>query len=459
MHRRTSTSDELHEAPDQLNRLRLGELWTYFRGEKPSFWFLCIYFFFEYVRPQSLYTVIDVLPYGTITLALALVSFLMEGRWFRLRSPADSLLLIYTVVVLASSVLAVSPAVAYENLYIYVSWVIVYFLITNIVVTERRLFVFMIGFLLYSFKMSQHGTRSWAAIGFQFRDWGTYGAPGWFQNSGEFGIQMTIFFPIALYLWIGLRRYWSKPKSIVVLALPVTALLGMVASSSRGALLGGAVVGLWMLFKSQYRVKGTIVMVVLALGLYAITPPEQKGRLGDSGSDQTSVERLDMWKDGLVIAREHPLSGIGYFIWTPYRVRQGHRALLPHNIFIQCVSELGYTGLLVFLTMIVSTFWMNHRSRKRLRRVPGHSPFLWHLSLGLDGGLIGFLTSGFFVTVLYYPFFWINLALTTALYSVVSTDMRAGSKVVAPGRTWLRTTAQRDPEPAYSQSSYPRGSR
>ena len=35
---------------------------------------------------------------------------------------------------------------------------------------------------------------------------------------------------------------------------------------------------------------------------------------------------------------------------------------------------------------------------------------------GLDGALVGFLVCGFFVTVLYYPYFWINLAMTTSLY-------------------------------------------
>jgi hypothetical protein len=44
---------------------------------------------------------------------------------------------------------------------------------------------------------------------------------------------------------------------------------------------------------------------------------------------------------------------------------------------------------------------------------------------GLDGALIGFLVGGFFVTVLYYPFFWINLAMTVALYNVTSKQVMA----------------------------------
>jgi O-antigen ligase len=418
----TATSSVVRGDAASLLPLRVADLFRYVMREKLSFLFLNIYLFFEYVRPQSLYPVIDVLPYGTIALAGVLASFALEGRGIKLRAPADVLLLLYLAIVLLSSVFAYSPEYAYENLYIFISWVLVYFLIVNIVVTESRLFVFTLAFLLYSFKMSQHGTRSWAAIGFQFRDWGTYGAPGWFQNSGEFGIQMTIFFPIAVYFWIEMRRQWPWWKSLLVLAMPVTAVLGMIASSSRGALLGGAAGAMWMLYKSKYKVRGFTILAVLAVLLYALIPTEQKERLADSGSDQTSVERLDMWKDGLQIAREHPLIGIGYFNWIPYRVAQGKRMLLSHNIFIQCMTEVGYTGLLVLLALIGCTFWMNHESRKRLRRIPVRKPFLWAMAYGLDGALVGFICSGFFVTVLYYPFLWINLAFTSALYGIVKTS-------------------------------------
>lgn len=419
MRTRTTASSDARGAAAALIPLRARDLFRYLLAEKPAFLFLNVYMFFEYVRPQSLYPVIDVLPYGTLALAGVLISFVLEGRGIRMRSPADAMLGAYLVIVLLSSVVAYSPEYAYENLYVFISWVLVYFLIVNIVVTESRLFIFTLGFLLYSFKMSQHGTRSWAAIGFQFRDWGTYGAPGWFQNSGEFGIQMTIFFPLALYVWIELRKQWPWWKSLLFVSMPVTAVLGMIASSSRGALLGGAAAAMWMLFKSRYKVRGFTVLAVLAVVLYALIPAEQKGRLSDSGSDKTSVERLDMWKDGLQIAREHPLLGVGYFNWIPYRVAQGKRMLLSHNIFIQCMTELGYTGLMVLLALIGSMFWMNNESRRRLRRLPDRKPFLWSMAYGLDAALIGFLCSGFFVTVLYYPFLWINLAFTTALYSIL----------------------------------------
>jgi hypothetical protein len=89
---------------------------------------------------------------------------------------------------------------------------------------------------------------------------------------------------------------------------------------------------------------------------------------------------------------------------------------LPHNIFIEAGSELGYSGLVAFILLIIATFVINYRTRQLTRRHPGGNLFMFDMAHGLDGALIGYLASGFFVTVLYYPFFWINFAMTVALH-------------------------------------------
>jgi hypothetical protein len=43
---------------------------------------------------------------------------------------------------------------------------------------------------------------------------------------------------------------------------------------------------------------------------------------------------------------------------------------------------------------------------------------LFNLSYGLDAGLIGFLVAGCFVTVLFYPFFWMQITMIVMLNNV-----------------------------------------
>lgn len=390
------------------------QIWRYLRTQPASFWLVCFYLFIEYVRPQQIYTFLDILPWGKTTLVLAGLALLHEGRWFRSHTIAGPLLGLFTLIVVASSFTAYVPAVAFEKLPLYLSWVYIFFLITNTITTEKRFFIFMLSFLLYSFKMSQHGTRTWIGIGFGFQDWGATGAPGWFHNSGEFGIQMCVFFPLAVHFYFALRKHWGKLKRLFFLAMPVTAVMSMIASSSRGALVGGAVVLMWMVSKTRYRVRATLAAAVVTAIVVAVIPPEQMDRLRASGEDQTSVHRLTMWKDGIEIANDYPILGIGYGNWRTYYMEH-YSYGLPHNIFIEAVAELGYSGLIAFLLLIGATFHINRQSRRIAASLPGDNGFLVHMGYGLDGALVGYLASGFFVTVLYYPYFWINLAQTVAL--------------------------------------------
>jgi putative inorganic carbon (hco3(-)) transporter len=169
------------------------------------------------------------------------------------------------------------------------------------------------------------------------------------------------------------------------------------------------------MMKSRRKLKSLLVTLVLAVVVYAIVPPEQKARFEAMGQDATSVSRTTYWRHGLEMMRDYPILGIGYANWPEYHdVVYGRRAL-PHNIFIQAGAELGITGLLAFIALLTSAFFVNRDTRRLARFAPDGGRFIFYMAHGLDGAMVGFVASGFFVTVLYYPYFWINLAMTVAL--------------------------------------------
>jgi len=431
------------QSRNELYSLSPRVIWSVLRRQPASFWFVCIYLFFEYVRPQQVYKPIDVLPYARITLILALVSFLLERRTLHFRM-FEILLAIFSLIVVASSVTAFDSSHSYDKLPDFFSWVLIYMLIANTVNTEERFLIFMLSFLLYSFKMSQFGTRSWAQDGFAFRNWGTTGAPGWFQNSGEFGIQMCIFLAVSAEFIVALGKYWPRWLRWAAWAAPITAVTGIVASSSRGDLIGLGAVAIWAIWTSRKKARAFIAAVVLAGLVYAITPPEQIVRLQQAGADATSVSRTTMWKHGLEMMRDYPILGIGYDNWTEYHdLNYGGHGLLAHNSFIQAGSELGYTGLLAFLAMIAGAFVINRRTRLLANRLADRGRFMFYMARGLDGSLVGLIVSGSFISVLYYPFFWINFAMTVALNNAALNALRSdGSAPVSnPSTTGGRRVA------------------
>jgi O-antigen ligase len=141
--------------------------------------------------------------------------------------------------------------------------------------------------------------------------------------------------------------------------------------------------------------------------------------------------------------RDHPILGVGYFNFAPYFQRYYpedvlyEHAQLPHNIFVQVGTDAGSIGLIVYLLLIYRAF----RSTNDVRRWAKTNPklqFYAVLSKGFDTAFIGFLIAGQFVTVGYYPFMWIHLALVVCLRNVArqeggaSLDPRSSRR---PGRS------------------------
>jgi putative inorganic carbon (HCO3(-)) transporter len=429
----------------ELLALRAGTLWRFFESQGFAYWSICAYLIVEYVRPQQLFSVLSGLPLGRVTLGAALVAQAVSGRGLRVKGAGSVLILLFTAVIFASSAVAYDPATATAQWWTWLSWLAVYFLIVNIVNTEERLTFFLVLWLLFHYYMSQGGTRQFANRGFRFAAWGLRGAPGWFDNSGEFGIAMCMFLPVAWHFYLASKPHLTRLRRWFLLGMPVTAILCIIGSSSRGALLGFAAVAFWTVMRSRKRFVAIFgVGVVVAVG-WLVLPEGQKQRLTTMGEDSTSTRRLTYWRDGLEMAREHPALGVGYNNWKLYyndhyvdRRTQVSGALgyvqEAHNMFIQCVAELGYAGLAALGLMIGATFWTNYRTRQRARASPGPTDFIVQLAYGLDGALVGCLVSGFFISILYYPFFWVNLAMTVALGAIARRRAPAGAPHPVPGQ-------------------------
>ena len=58
---------------DDLYAVNIGSIWNSVKQEHISFWAITAYFFFEYVRPQSAYPSLDIVPWAQLTLLVALI--------------------------------------------------------------------------------------------------------------------------------------------------------------------------------------------------------------------------------------------------------------------------------------------------------------------------------------------------------------------------------------------------
>jgi len=415
---------------ERLYRIEIKPLFRYFKKEKLVFWFACLYLFFEYVRIQLMYPVIDVAPWTFLSILGMMLLAFKDPKIKWVSSTGNKMMIAMFVVIIVSSLLSKDVEYSFSHLDSFYNWMLIYFVLIAILNSEKRFFFFMLIYLIFNFKMSQHGFVSWMQRGFSFDADGVQGPPGWFSNSGELGIQLCVYLPLSIYFIKPFYANWNWIKKGIFLLMPFTAIGAAIASSSRGALLGIAASGLVVLWKSPYKIKGTIFLVILSVAVYNAIPEESLKRFESSGTDSTSQQRLEIWKIGLNEMKDNPFFGVGFENWRPYYRQKypqyNHYTAFVHNIFIQAGTELGYVGLSLFIVMVLYSFVANRQTRRFAKKTDNQ--FFYNLAHGFDVSLVGMLVSASFVTVLYYPYFWIHFTFVVAMNRIAMNQFRSYKK-------------------------------
>ena len=107
-------------------------------GASFAFLGLCFYMFIEYVRPQSVWRSLDVLPWGQVALALPIIGMLFDKAKPRPFILLDGLLILFTAILFASFTVAFDVSASFDQLKTFINWMIFYYLATRLVSTGPR---------------------------------------------------------------------------------------------------------------------------------------------------------------------------------------------------------------------------------------------------------------------------------------------------------------------------------
>lgn len=415
---------EVQKTIDHFYTFKVKNMWTYFKGQHFSYWMICCYLFFELVRPQALFPAIDFLPWAQLFLIGSLIGVFVDPTVKHVPSAANVYIVLFSLLITISVFTAYNTGIAKSKFMDFFGWVIIYFLITRIVNTKERFYIFLLIFLFAAGKIAIGTAKSWAFRGFGFTSWGLMGPKGFFQNSGELAILMVMLFPLAFYLYQHFKDSAALWERLILLAFWVCPILTVLGASSRGSQFALAAIMAIMFRKSIFKIKPLIGVVVLIIGLVYLLPPEQKERLSSSGDDKTSQQRLLYWENGWDMMLKHPLDGVGFFNFIPYynHYYPGDilfgSAELPHNIFIQVGTDAGLPALILFIMIIIYCILTTYKIKNKNEIFPLSKS----IAAGLGVGVLGFVMAGQFVTVSYYPFIWIHLSLIVCLENVYRTS-------------------------------------
>jgi putative inorganic carbon (HCO3(-)) transporter len=246
---------------------------------------------------------------------------------------------------------------------------------------------------------------------------------------------------------------------LAALAAAVVAAVGLYMTLSRGAILGLAVALLVAPFAvGRGRRAGTLVLVAAALlvtvGWFAAFAPEGAAERITHPEREGGSGREELWRLSWRIVEDHPIRGVGagnfpvssiHYLLRPGRTDQDQYIIdtpkVPHNIYLQVLSELGIVGLTLFAVILASSLHCALLAAHKFARRKEQMMEL--LARGLFISLVGLLAAEFFSSQLFSKQLWLLLATAPALLAVAGRGLEAGANVtpVTPPPSPVRARA------------------
>jgi probable O-glycosylation ligase (exosortase A-associated) len=396
---------------------------------------ILVYLVLEYARIPAMFPQLQALQIGKIVVVVTGVIWLLRSALTRrlkfVSDPLNWVMAIWAFMVICSSFFAMNSELANQGVIDFLKWVIIYFLIINLVDNLPKWQWFMWFLLFLNFKLSQFQIRQFMA-GYEmasspdrFVTEGVgAGSTGFFGNAGDFGVAMCVVAPLAFYLVTAVKSRALKAGGMVFFAAFVFSIL---RCGSRGAALALSVMALFFWLRTSKKLLSGLVILLFVIGFWASAPEAWKERFvsaADYQEDITASQRLRLWQAGLKMSMHSPLLGVGINNFgTDYASRyhapdEAGIPWAPHNIFVQALSELGVLGFLSLVAAMVLVFRRNQETRRLYLQNNARSDWITGFARALDLSLIGYIISGFFLTVLYYPHLYIIMTLALSLNQI-----------------------------------------
>jgi putative inorganic carbon (HCO3(-)) transporter len=308
----------------------------------------------------------DALPYPseTVSVIKLLGALLLVGYLLRALARAEPVLLpptllplmVFTIVMLLSLALSADIGEGFAKALRYLLFASFFFLFVQLVRT-RDTFTWVLRVLTLS-------ATAAAVVGLiGFLTGAVTRASGPIGEANDFAFLLATVIPLAIYLarYDGSRRgLWS----LCVFLLAATVL----ATLSRGALVGLLAVTLWAVGTGRLRIGGLFagVVVVVGIAVLAVTfwGPLISERLTEKGviANQNVASRKALWAGALRMAADHPLLGVGtgqFGVRGAEYVRNdpiGIERPVAHNSFLEVLAEDGIIAFGAFIAFLAGSW-------------------------------------------------------------------------------------------------------
>ncbi len=258
------------------------------------------------------------------------------------------------------------------------------------------------------------------------RVWGPDGT--FFGDNNTLGLALCMALPLLLYLSREEPRRWLK---WILRATFAGSCIAILFTYSRGAFLGLAVVMAVLIWRSPWRLRFGMVVLVVALIGAPLVPAHLWERI-QSISQQEEVEtrdtsaagRLEAWQTAWNIALVRPVTGGGFRVlwnsdvWLNYHEGSFLAVRDAHSLYFEVLSEHGFLGLALYLAVVVNTLLTLGRVCRRWRAHAEHG-YLSRYAEMIQLALYPYLVAGAFLGVAYFDLYF-HLVSTSILLQALS---------------------------------------
>jgi len=377
----------------QNNNLSISRIW---------YVIAILYLIFDYGRPQDIIPIGFIRPSMIITIILAGYIIFNNGL---VKSYCKQTQLIWFIIILLALYIpfAQNNFLAYlttRNMVLFMPFILSIILCINSLDRLKTLSFVSVCILIY-------------ASFYSFFNQGK-GSGGYFIDENDLSLYINCWFPFCYFLFI------IEKKMINKLIYGIGIILGIIAiivSLSRGGFIGLVSILIFIWLISPRKIYSLIIVSVCIIFVLNFSTKDYWSEMSTITdiSSGTVNERLQSWNAAWNMFLHNPL-GVGgnnfqvrFPEYQPSGMSRNMWGRAAHSLWFTLLSELGIIGVIIYLNLLFTNIKqlvkMKNATRKYIK-IRGDLKYLHYFSLACLASIVGFLTSGTFLSVLYYPHYW-----------------------------------------------------
>lgn len=380
-------------------------------------WAVSIWVVVSFARPQDLVPLLKLLQPGLLSLVLVLVAIVREHPQIQWRDTRVRCGLIIIIVIASGVLVAVNHFWLLQSFIDFTGFLVVFLLAMPALLADERWRRIIMNFAIC--------VCCFLAVWCMLHGGHGYSSHTEDENDAALFLGMGLAFA-------GARAMDPQLKGSLRLLFTLAAVLcfaGVIATNSRGGLVGAVASLMMILYLSGRMIKGLVTVAVIALLALPLVPKEYFGEMQtmSNADDGTRRQRLFFWGVAWQEFLSSPIIGVGAGNY-PWRIgdfqeatpelaayvaeyRRSYAGRSVHSSYFQIISELGAVGMAAFLTSVFSTLLLCRSICKSNAATPEIKVY----AQATAGALLSTCAGGAFLSAAFFPNFWMLFGMGTAL--------------------------------------------